>query len=43
MSLPCALTTRTRIMGEHVLTLRLNNPHPDYELWAQEMVVYEQE
>ena len=29
--------------GEHVLTLRLNNPHPDYELWAQEMVVYEQE
>ncbi len=29
--------------GEHTLTLRLNNPHPDYELYAQEMVVYEQE
>ena len=27
--------------GEHTLTLRLNNPHPDYELYAQEMVVYD--
>ena len=29
--------------GEHVLTLRLNNPHPDYELYASEMVVYDKE
>jgi hypothetical protein len=27
--------------GSHVLTLRLNNPHPDYELYASEMVVYD--
>lgn len=27
--------------GEHVLTLRLNNPHPDYEIYASEMVVYD--
>ena len=27
--------------GEHVLTLRLDNPHPDYELYASEMVVYD--
>ena len=29
--------------GQHVLTLRLNNPHPDYELYASEMVVYDEE
>ena len=29
--------------GEHTLTLRLNNPHPDYELYASEMVVYDEE
>ena len=29
--------------GEHTLTLRLNNPHPDYELYASEMVVYDKE
>ena len=29
--------------GEHTLTLRLNNPHPDYELYASEMVVYDAE
>ena len=29
--------------GKHTLTLRLNNPHPDYELYAQEMVVYDKE
>ena len=29
--------------GKHVLTLRLNNPHPDYELYASEMVVYDEE
>jgi hypothetical protein len=29
--------------GQHVLTLRLNNPHPDYELYASEMVVYDSE
>ena len=27
--------------GEHTLTLRLDNPHPDYELYASEMVVYD--
>ena len=27
--------------GEHTLTLRLNNPHPDFELYASEMVVYD--
>lgn len=27
--------------SEHVLTLRLNNPHPDYEIYASEMVVYD--
>ena len=27
--------------GEHILTLRLDNPHPDYELYASEMVVYD--
>lgn len=29
--------------GDHVLTLRLNNPHPDYELYASEMVVYDEQ
>ena len=29
--------------GEHTLTLRLNNPHPDYEIYASEMVVYDEE
>lgn len=29
--------------GEHVLTLRLENPHPDYEIYASEMVVYDKE
>ncbi|MBR3744980.1 MAG: ADP-ribosylglycohydrolase family protein [Bacteroidales bacterium] len=29
--------------GGHTLTLRLNNPHPDYELYASEMVVYDEE
>ena len=29
--------------GEHTLTLRLNNPDPDYELYASEMVVYDKE
>ena len=29
--------------GEHTLTLRINNPHPDYELYASEMVVYDKE
>ena len=29
--------------GQHVLTLRLNNPHPDYEVYASEMVVYDEE
>ena len=29
--------------GEHTLTLRLNNPHPDYEMYASEMVVYDEE
>ncbi len=29
--------------GEHTLTLRLNNPHPDYEIYASEMVVYDKE
>ncbi len=29
--------------GRHTLTLRLNNPHPDYELYASEMVVYDEE
>ena len=29
--------------GEHTLTLRLDNPHPDYELYASEMVVYDKE
>ena len=29
--------------GSHTLTLRLNNPHPDYELYASEMVVYDSE
>ena len=28
--------------GDHILTLRLNNPHPDYELYASEMVVYDE-
>ena len=28
--------------GDHVLTLRLNNPHPDYEIYASEMVVYDE-
>ena len=28
--------------GEHTLTLRLDNPHPDYELYASEMVVYDE-
>ena len=27
--------------GEHTLTLRLNNPNHDYELYASEMVVYD--
>ncbi|MBO4340209.1 MAG: ADP-ribosylglycohydrolase family protein, partial [Bacteroidales bacterium] len=29
--------------GQHTLTLRLNNPHPDYELYASEMVIYDAE
>jgi hypothetical protein len=29
--------------GSHTLTLRLNNPNPDYELYASEMVVYDKE
>ena len=29
--------------GKHTLTLRLNNPNPDYELYASEMVVYDKE
>ncbi|MBO4557480.1 MAG: ADP-ribosylglycohydrolase family protein [Bacteroidales bacterium] len=29
--------------GAHTLTLRLNNPNPDYELYASEMVVYDKE
>ena len=28
--------------GAHTLTLRLNNPHPDYELYASEMVIYDE-
>ncbi len=28
--------------GSHTLTLRLNNPHPDYEIYASEMVVYDE-
>ena len=28
--------------GEHILTLRLNNPDPDYEIYASEMVVYDE-
>lgn len=27
--------------GSHTLTLRLDNPHPDYEVYASEMVVYD--
>ena len=27
--------------GKHVLTLRLENPHPDYDIYASEMVVYD--
>ena len=27
--------------GDHTLTLRLENPHPDYEVYASEMVVYD--
>lgn len=29
--------------GSHELTLRLENPHPDYELYASEMLVYDEE
>lgn len=29
--------------GDHTLILRLDNPHPDYELYASEMVVYDDE
>ena len=29
--------------GEHTLTLRLNNPHPDFDIYASEMVVYDEE
>jgi hypothetical protein len=29
--------------GDHTLTLRLDNPHPDYEIYASEMVVYDEE
>lgn len=28
--------------GDHTLTLRVDNPHPDYELYASEMVVYDE-
>ena len=30
-------------LGPKLHNFRLNNPHPDYELYASEMVVYDEE
>ncbi len=29
--------------GTHTLTLKVENPHPDYELYASEIVVYDKQ